>query len=134
MPLPAHSVFFCNFIILLIKNWSFATLYFLWHSFCSSGNNVSFCRWKKSSLLNIPLNTFYLKGRHVISQKLVTSFSFLSLSSLSFIISAVLPLVNQSGVPLISKNNCYYTAILSRQNVKSFIKDLCAAEFSNFQC
>ena len=46
--------------------------------------------------------------------------------SLSLIISAVLPVVSQSGVSFISKHNCNCVAILSWQDVNVFIQYPCS--------
>ena len=82
----------------------------------------------------IPLATFFIfanrntihqysseclphRGKHVVGLKLGISFSFF----LSFIISTVLPVANQSGVSFIFSHKWYCTSILSWQNGNGFI-------------
>ena len=90
-----------------------ALLIHLRHPFCSSGNNLSLSRWSYSSSLSILVNIFHIRGKHVLGLKLVISLSLF----LSFIVSAVLPMANQSSVSFISKHNYNCVAILSWQDV-----------------
>ena len=70
------QAFSCN--LLSINNWFLVLLDFIWYPLCFSDNNLFLSRWLYGSLLRIPVNIFYLKGKKFISLKLVTILFYLS--------------------------------------------------------
>ena len=85
-------------------NWSPVPFDSLLHSFYSSGNITSVSRKLQTSPAIIPVNSFHVKGRHVMGRQLLASFLF----DFSFCISTVLPLVIHRGVfPSRQALRCY---------------------------
>ena len=61
-----------SYNFLLINNWFFDLLNFIWYPLYFSDKNLFLSVWLYGSLLRIPVNIFHLKGKKFISLKFVT--------------------------------------------------------------
>ena len=69
----------------------------------------------------MPVQSFHIKGKHVIGLKLEAMFPF----SLSLRINVVLPIVNHSRIWHVVKQSCSCNAIRSVHDVKLFNQNPC---------